>query len=168
MDCDGGTARVGLVATIGVISDTHGLLRREARAALASVDRIIHAGDIDDRATLQWLSTLGPVTAVRGNCDRGSWADTLPEQQRLTVDGVTLHVVHAIEHLTFDPQSQGVSVVISGHSHQPRKELYDGVLYFNPGSAGPRRFGRPVSLGKLHIGSDGIRGEIIVLTEDDR
>lgn len=152
------------VATIGVISDTHGLLRPEARAALTSVDRIIHAGDMDDRRTLQWLSTIAEVTAVRGNCDRGSWASALPDHDLITVEGIAIYVVHEIEHLTVDPRTQGISVVVSGHTHQPRKELQDGVLYLNPGSAGPRRYGRPVSLGRLHIGPDGVSGEIIILS----
>jgi len=151
------------VATIGVISDTHGLLRPEARTALASVDRIIHAGDIDDRRTLQWLSTIAEVTAVRGNCDRGSWASALPDHDLLTVEGTVIYVVHEIEHLVFDPRTQGIGVVVSGHTHQPCKELQNDVLYLNPGSAGPRRHGRPVSLGKLHVGPDGVSGEIIVL-----
>ena len=152
-----------VVATIGVISDTHGLLRPEARAVLASVDRIIHAGDFDDRRTLQWLTTMGEVTAVKGNCDRGSWTDTLADHQLITVEGITICVVHAIESLTFDPRSRGISVVISGHTHQPCKEWQDGVLYFNPGSAGPPRLGKPISMGKLHIRPDGISGEIIIL-----
>ena len=153
------------MATIGVISDTHGLLRPEARSALASVDRIIHAGDVDDRRTLQWLSTLAEVTAVRGNCDRGSWASALPDHALITIEGTPIYVVHEIEHLTVDPKTQGIAVVISGHTHQPRKELLDGVLYLNPGSAGPRRFGRPVSMGKLHIGPGGVSGEIIILCD---
>jgi len=151
------------VATIGVISDTHGLLRPEARAVLASVDRIIHAGDFDDRRTLQWLTTMGDVTAVKGNCDHGSWADTLADYQVLTIEGFSICVVHAIETLTFDPRSRGISVVVSGHTHQPRSEWQDGVLFFNPGSAGPPRLGKPVSMGKLHIGPDGVSGEIIIL-----
>ena len=154
---------VRLVAILGVISDTHGLLRPEARAALASVDRIIHAGDIDDRRTLQWLSTIAEVTAVRGNCDRGAWASALPDHDLITVEGFTICVVHDLEHLTVDPRAEGISAVVCGHTHQPRKEVLDGVLYFNPGSAGPRRYGRPVSLGKLHVGPDGVSGEIIVL-----
>jgi len=157
-DCYGSS-----VATIGIISDTHGLLRPEARAALASVDRIIHAGDFDDRKTMQWLTTMAEVTAVRGNCDRGSWASALPDHALLTVEGISIFVVHDIEQLTVDPRTQGISVVISGHTHQPHKELQDGVLYLNPGSAGPRRHGRPISLAKLHIGLDGVLGEIIIL-----
>ena len=153
------------VATLGVISDTHGLLRPQARAALASVDRIIHAGDIDDRGTLQWLSTIAEVTAVRGNCDRGSWASALPDHDLISVGGISIYVVHEIEHLTVDPRTQGIAVVVSGHTHQPRKELQDGVLYLNPGSAGPRRYGRPVSLAKLHIGPYGVSAEIIIMCD---
>jgi uncharacterized protein len=154
---------VQLVATLGVISDTHGLLRPEARAALASVDRIIHAGDVDDRRTLQWLATMGEVTVVRGNCDRGSWAGALPDHDLITVEGFGIYVVHDLQHMTIDPKAAGIAVVVCGHTHQPRSEMLDGVLYFNPGSAGPRRYGRPVSLGKLHIGPGGVSGEIIVL-----
>jgi uncharacterized protein len=156
---------VRTVATFGVISDTHGLLRPEARAALARVDRIIHAGDIDDRRTLQWLSTIAEVTAVRGNCDRGSWASALPDHELIAVEGISIYVVHEIEHLTVDPRTLGIAVVVSGHTHQPRKELQDGVLYLNPGSAGPRRYGRPVSLGMLHVGPGGVSGEIIILCD---
>jgi len=158
---------VGSVATIGIISDTHGLLRPEARAALSSVDRIIHAGDLDDRRTMQWLCAMAELTAVRGNCDRGSWASTLPDHALITVEGISIYVVHAIEHLTFDPKAQGIAVVISGHTHQPRKELQDGVLYLNPGSAGPRRYGRPISLAKLHVSPAGVSGEIIILAGAD-
>lgn len=155
------------VTTFGVISDTHGLLRPEARAALSSVDRIIHAGDIDDRRTMQWLSMIAEVTAVRGNCDRGAWASALPDHVIITVEGIAIYVVHEIEQLTVDPRTQGIAVVISGHTHQPRKEVQDGVLYLNPGSAGPRRVGRPVSVGKLHVGSDGVSGELIILSGAD-
>jgi putative phosphoesterase len=153
------------VATIGVISDTHGLLRPEARAALASVDRIIHAGDIDDRRTLQWLSTMGEVIAVRGNCDRGSWASALPDHDLITVEGFSIYVVHDLARITVDPKAAGIAAVVCGHTHQPRNELQGGVLYFNPGSAGPYRCGRPVALGKLHIGPAGILGEIIMLAD---
>ncbi len=156
------------MAILGVISDTHGLLRPEVRSALASVDRIIHAGDIDDRRTLQWLSTIAEVTAVRGNCDRGAWASALPDHDLTTIEGIAIYTVHEIEHLAVDPRKQDIKVVISGHTHQPRKEVQDGILYFNPGSAGPRRPGRPVSLGRLHIGPGGVSGEIIILSDVDR
>jgi putative phosphoesterase len=151
------------VATLGVISDTHGLLRPEARAVLASVDRIIHAGDIDDRQTLQWLSTMGEVTVVRGNCDRGSWASALPDHDLITIEGFSIYVVHDPARITVDPKAAGIAAVVCGHTHQPKSEMLDGVLHFNPGSAGPRRYGRPVSLGKLHVGPGGVLGEIILL-----
>jgi putative phosphoesterase len=156
---------VRLVLTLGVISDTHGLLRPEARAALASVDRILHAGDIDDRQTLQWLSTIAKVNAVRGNCDRGVWASALPDHARIDVEGHSIYMVHDLERIAVDPRAERIAAVVCGHTHQPRKEVLDGVLYFNPGSAGPRRHGRPVSLGMLHIGPNGVSGEIILLCE---
>jgi len=159
---------VWCVTTLGVISDTHGLLRPEARAALASVDHIIHAGDIDDRQTMQWLSTMGKVTAVRGNCDRGAWASSLPDHDMMTVEGFAIYVVHDLEHLTFDPRAEGLAAVVCGHTHQPRNEMLNGVLYFNPGSAGPRRSGRPISFGKLHVGPQGISGEIIILADSSQ
>jgi putative phosphoesterase len=151
------------MATLGVISDTHGLLRPEVRAAFESVDRILHAGDVDEAAVLQALGSLAPMTVVRGNMDRGGWARGLPEQVTLTVEGVKLHIVHDVYRIDVDPKADGISVVVHGHTHRPRSELLDTVLYFNPGSAGPRRYGSPVSLGLLHIGPDGVRGEIILI-----
>jgi hypothetical protein len=154
---------VRLVPTLGVISDTHGLLRPEARAALADVERIIHAGDVDEPGVLQMLAAIAPVTAVRGNMDRGAWARRLPEHATLTVDRVTIHVVHDVYALGLDPKFESIAVVVSGHTHRPRNEVLGSVLYFNPGSAGPRRHGCPVSVGKLHVGADGVRGEIVLL-----
>jgi putative phosphoesterase len=159
---------VGAMATFGIISDTHGLLRPEARAALVSVDRIIHAGDIDDPSTLQWLNTIAPVIAVRGNCDRGGWARALPDHQLLTVEGYVIYVVHDLGCITVDPKTDGIKVVVCGHTHSPRNETCDGVLYFNPGSAGPCRYGKPVSLGKLHIGPERIESEIVMLAGEKR
>ena len=130
---------------------------------MASVDRIIHAGDIDDRQTLQWLSTIADVTAVKGNCDRGAWARALPDHAVVAVEGFAIYVVHDLEHMTIDPRAEGIAAVVYGHSHQPRNEMLHGVVYFNPGSAGPRRFDRPISLGKLHVGPGGVSGEIIIL-----
>jgi putative phosphoesterase len=153
----------GPVTTLGVISDTHGLLRPEARRALGSVDRIIHAGDLDDQAVLQLLGGLAPVTVVRGNMDRGAWARALPEQANLTVEGFGIHVIHDVYRITVDPKTDGIAVVVHGHTHRPRNEVVGSVLYFNPGSAGPRRYGCPLSVGRLHVGPDGIRGEIISL-----
>ena len=156
------------VTTLGVISDTHGLLRPEARTALAAVDRIIHAGDIDDRTILQLLGALAPVTAVRGNMDRGAWARGLPDQTTLTVDSVAIHVVHDVYRIGVDPKVDGITVVVSGHTHRPRNQLHDGVLYFNPGSAGPRRYGCPVSVGRLRIEAGRVRGEIVMLDVPER
>ena len=148
---------------IGVISDTHGLLRPEAIEALHGARHIIHAGDIGDPAVLDRLSEIAPVTAVRGNVDREAWAKNIPETNVLEVDGVSIYILHILENLDLKPKSAGIAAVIYGHSHVPRQEMKDGVLYFNPGSAGPRRFQLPVTVGKL-IGQDGkIRAEIVQL-----
>ncbi len=151
------------MATITVISDTHGLLRAEARAHLAEGGRIIHAGDIDNEETLRQVAGLGPLTVVRGNCDRGPWAVRLPRIELLTVEGHVLCVVHNLAELDLDVGQAGVRAVVFGHSHVPCNERRDGVLYFNPGSAGPPRFGRPVTMGKLHLEAGKIHGEIIPL-----
>ena len=152
------------VHTVGVISDTHGLLRPEAIAALAGVERIVHAGDIGDRAVLEALGRLAPVTAVRGNNDRGAWARHIPETEVLEIGGATLYVLHDLHELDLDPQAAGFAAVIAGHSHQPRQEERDGVLYFNPGSAGPRRFRLPVSVGRLAIRRGRVTGSLTTLT----
>jgi putative phosphoesterase len=151
------------MATIGVISDTHGLLRPEVRVHFADCRRIIHAGDFDNRETLQRVICLGEVTVVRGNCDRGPWAQSLPEFELTTVEGHTICVVHTLETLRLDLRATDVSVVVFGHSHVPHNESRDGILYFNPGSAGPPRFTGPITLGKLHIEPGNVRGEIITL-----
>jgi uncharacterized protein len=152
------------VHTVGVISDTHGLLRPEAVAALAGVERIVHAGDIGDRAVLEALGRLAPVTAVRGNNDRGAWARDIPETEVLEIGGATLYVLHDLHELDLDPRAAGYAAVIAGHSHQPRQEERDGVLYFNPGSAGPRRFRLPVSVGRLAIRRGRVTGSLTTLT----
>lgn len=136
---------------IGLIADTHNLLRPEARIALKGVDRIIHAGDICDARVLRELETIAPVTAVRGNNDRGDWAHTLNETERIELGGVTIHVVHDVQELNIDPMQAGIHVVVSGHSHRPTVKRERGVLYVNPGSAGPRRFKLPVSVGFIDI-----------------
>jgi uncharacterized protein len=151
------------MATIGVISDTHGLLRPEVRVHLAGCGRIIHAGDLDNRETLQRVICLGEATVVRGNCDQGRWAQGLPDFELVTVEGLTICVVHALESLPLDPRAAGASAVVFGHTHVPLNESRDGILYFNPGSAGPVRYGKPIALGKLHIDATKIRGEIITL-----
>jgi uncharacterized protein len=151
------------MAILGVLSDTHGLLRPELRAHFAGIDRIIHAGDFDDAETLGRLAAMAEVTAVRGNCDRGAWANSLPEIGFLALEGHTLCVVHSLQSLTLDPAAAGISVVIFGHTHVPHNQSQGGVLYFNPGSAGPDRSGKPATIGKLRIEGDEIRGEIIRL-----
>src|ERR1700688_1130595 len=148
---------------VGVISDTHGLLRPEAVAALRAADHIIHAGDIGDPAILERLSKIAAVTAVRGNVDREPWAETIPETNVLEVDGVSIYVLHILENLDLKPRSAGIDAVIYGHSHVPKQEMKDGVLYFNPGSAGPRRFKLPVSIGKLILEDGRVRGELVPL-----
>jgi putative phosphoesterase len=149
---------------IGVISDTHGLLRPEALTALAGVAHIVHAGDIGGPAVLEHLARLAPVTAVRGNNDRDPWAAALPETAIVELGGVRLYVLHDRKQLALDPRAAGLAAVIAGHSHQPRQERRDGVLYFNPGSAGPRRFRLPVSVGRLTIAGGAVRGRLIELT----
>lgn len=134
---------------IGLLSDTHGLLRPEAVAFLRDADRILHAGDICDPAILETLAGIAPLTAVRGNCDRGPWAARLRETELLEAGGVRILVVHDLAGLRGVPP--GVRVVVSGHSHQPRVEEREAVLFVNPGSAGPRRFRLPVSVGELRI-----------------
>jgi uncharacterized protein len=146
---------------IGVISDTHGLLRPEAVAALRGCDRIIHAGDVGAFEILEQLSTLAPVTAIRGNIDKGEWARKLPETEVVEVGGVSIYVLHDLGKLDLKPQAAGLGVVIYGHSHAPKQEVRDGVLYFNPGSAGPQRFKLPVSLGRLTVKDGAVHAEIV-------
>ena len=151
------------VHTVGVISDTHGLLRPEAVAALTGVERIIHAGDIGERAVLDALGRLAPVCAVRGINDRGGWARGIPETEVVEIGGVMLYVLHDLHELDLDPRAAGFAAVIAGHSHQPRQEQRDGVLYFNPGSAGPRRFRLPVSIGRLTVERGRVTGTLTTL-----
>src|SRR6266850_4229337 len=148
---------------IGVIADTHGLLRPEAIAALRGSDFVIHAGDIDEPVILENLSALAPVTAVRGNVDRGPWAKKLPTSAVLEVGGVSIYVIHNLQELDLKPEAAGFAAVIYGHTHIPTQENKNGVLYFNPGSAGPRRFQLPVSVGRLFLRDGKISGEIVEL-----
>jgi uncharacterized protein len=151
------------VSTIGVISDTHGLLRPEAIAALRGSDHIIHAGDVGDPAILERLRELAPITAVRGNVDVEAWARKIPETNVLAIQGVTIYVLHDLQALDLKPESAGFRAVIYGHSHMPRREFKQGVLYFNPGSAGPRRFHLPISVGKVFVARTKLRAEILEL-----
>lgn len=140
---------------VGVISDTHGLLRPEAMDALAGVDHIIHAGDIGDANVIQELESIAPVTAVRGNVDRGDWATEWPETELFELGGRYIYLLHNLDELDIDPSSAGVDLVISGHSHKPHEYKREGVLYLNPGSIGPRRFSLPIAMARLII-SDSI------------
>src|ERR1700693_5726193 len=142
---------------VGVISDTHGLLRREAVEALRGSDHIIHAGDVGAPEILEQLAWIAPVTAIRGNVDKAEWCRKLPETEVLELGGISIYILHDLARLDLKPQAAGFSVVISGHSHIPKQEERDVVLYFNPGSAGPRRFKLPVSVGKLILQEDGVR-----------
>jgi uncharacterized protein len=137
---------------IGLISDTHGLLRPQAVRALSGVQQIIHAGDIGE-GVLEALGQIAPVAAIRGNNDKGAWAAHIPETLELRVGGVRIHVIHDLKELTLDPVAAGFDVVVSGHSHKPSVTERDGVCYVNPGSAGPRRFSLPVTLAYLELSS---------------
>lgn len=136
---------------IGLISDTHGLVRPEALAWLRGSDHIVHAGDICDASVLAELRGLAPLTVVRGNNDRGAWAAAIPAAETVVLDGVAIHVLHDIADLALDPAAAGVRVVVTGHSHRPAVDERGGVLYVNPGSAGPRRFRLPISAGELRL-----------------
>ena len=150
---------------IGVISDTHGLLRDEAVRELRRVDRILHAGDVGDPAILDRLRELAPVTAVRGNVDRGRWATALPSTEVAEIGSIAIYMLHDIGTLDLRPEAAGFRVVVYGHSHQPKMEQKSGVLYFNPGSAGPRRFDLPITVGRLTIAEGELQAEIIDLKQ---
>jgi uncharacterized protein len=156
------------VARIGVISDTHGLLRPEALAFLEGCDRIVHGGDIGSADILTKLSALAPVTAVRGNNDKGAWASGLKETERIAVGDVSIYVLHDLAMLAVDPPSAGIQVVISGHSHKPLVQRRAGVLYVNPGSAGPRRFKLPICAADLTIDGQATSARIIPLLGNSR
>lgn len=150
------------VVDIGVISDTHGLLRPDAIEALAGVAHIVHAGDVGGSDVLDGLARIAPVTAVRGNNDFGAWADRLPERARVTVAAIRLLIVHDLHDLARETLAE-VDVVIAGHSHRPLIEWRGGVLHVNPGSAGPRRFRLPIALARVSVGPDGVAGRIVDL-----
>ena len=150
-------------AVVGVIADTHGLLRPEAVAALKGVDMIVHAGDIGSAAILAELGAIAPVVAVRGNNDRDAWAASIPEIATAEIAGSRLYVIHDLKTLAGDPAGLGVDVIISGHSHQPSVRHQPGYLLLNPGSAGPRRFSLPIAVARLHLGPAGPRAEIVEL-----
>ncbi len=148
---------------IGVISDTHGLLRPQAVAALEGSPLILHAGDVGSPDILDALGAIAPVRAVRGNVDTGARVRLLPETEIIEVGQCRLLMLHDLQALDIDPRAAGFAAVIAGHSHQPKIETRGGVLYFNPGSAGPRRFNLPVSVGRLSVSGDALRAEIVEL-----
>jgi uncharacterized protein len=164
MHCE--TSSAGMI--IGVISDTHGLLRPEALAALEGCDRIIHAGDIGAPEILPRLAEIAPVTAVRGNVDKAAWAKQVPATDVLEAGVVSIYVLHRREDLDLNPEASGFAAVVCGHSHVPKAETVGGVLYFNPGSAGPRRFRLPASVGKLTVREGKVEAEIIPLAQGVR
>jgi putative phosphoesterase len=149
--------------TVGLISDTHGLLRPEALRALRGVDFIVHAGDIGSPDILEALADLAPLTAVRGNNDTADWAAHVPLRNTLAVGGVRIHVVHEMAHLKGHALQEGTRAVVYGHSHRPAIELKDGVLFVNPGSAGPRRFKLPVTVALLRLAGDSLDADIVPL-----
>jgi uncharacterized protein len=148
---------------IGLISDTHGLLRPEAKAFLEGSDYIVHGGDIGHSGILDELARIAPVTAIRGNNDYGAWAEQLRETEFLQVGGVLMYVIHDIAHLDIEPAAAGVRVVMFGHSHKPAIEERNGVLYVNPGSAGPRRFKLPIAVGELTVAGSSVSARTVEL-----
>ncbi|HKV94605.1 MAG TPA: metallophosphoesterase family protein [Candidatus Angelobacter sp.] len=148
---------------IGVISDTHGLLRPEALELLRGSEHIIHAGDIGSPDIIPALEKIAPVTAIRGNVDTQPWARRFEETEVVELAGLHIYVIHDLNALDLNPKAAGFAAVISGHSHQPKQQIKEGVLYFNPGSAGPRRFKLPISVGRLEILKGRIEAKILDL-----
>ncbi len=150
---------------VGVISDTHGLLREEALEALEGVERIVHAGDVDGPEILERLEEIAPVEVVRGNMDRGAWAARLPETTVVELKGRFIYVLHDPARLDLSPEEAGFDAVIHGHTHRPRNEVLNGVLYLNPGAAGHRRAGRPATLARLRVTPRTLDAEVVTLEE---
>jgi uncharacterized protein len=150
---------------LGIISDTHGLLRPEAIDALQSVDHILHIGDVGKPEVLTQLRELAPLTAIRGNVDRGPWAEALPTTEVFEAAGTFIYLLHDLHDLDLDPVAAGFQVVLSGHSHRPAIQTREGVLYLNPGSAGPFRFKLPVTLAYLYLGDGPPHAELVELVQ---
>jgi uncharacterized protein len=150
---------------VALLSDTHGLMRAQARAFAVGYDYIIHGGDIGSAEILDELGAMAPLIAVRGNNDRQGWAAHLPETEMIRVGGVFVYVIHDIGQLDIDPHAAGVQVIVSGHSHKPLVEQRDGILYVNPGSCGPRRFELPISVGELIVEGTKVSARTVELTE---
>jgi putative phosphoesterase len=153
---------------VGVISDTHGLLRDEAMRALAGSELILHAGDVGNPEILDRLRELAPVIAVRGNIDRGEWASSLPTTAVADAGSVSIYMLHNLEELDLDPAAAGFQIVVSGHSHKPSRVERSGVLYLNPGSAGPRRFSLPITVALLDLGRSPWEVEFVTLPSEER
>ena len=152
--------------TVGVISDTHGLLRPEAIKALAGADHILHAGDVGDAGILDRLREIAPLTAIRGNVDVSGVCGSLPATEAVELGGKVFYLVHSVHDLDIDPVAAGVAVVVSGHSHRPEIQERASVLYLNPGSAGPRRFDLPVTLARVMLVDGTVRARIVTLLKD--
>ena len=151
---------------IGVVSDTHGLLRPEVAEVFAGVRLILHAGDIGKPEVVEQLKLIAPVVAVRGNNDKGTWARMIPETELAQVDGIRIYIVHDVKDVDFDPAEKRIHVVVSGHSHRPSIDRRRTVLFMNPGSAGPRRFKLPITVGRVTIHGSAVEGEIINLVNN--
>ncbi len=151
------------MARLGIISDTHGLLRPQAVAFLHGCDRILHGGDIGNAEILAQLSTIAPVTAIRGNNDKGDWAEAIPETEFFEFGGVYVYAIHDLAQLDIEPSAAGIRVVVSGHSHKPLIERRDDIFFINPGSAGPRRFKLPISVADILIEGSAISPRIVGL-----
>ena len=152
-----------MTVRVGLIADTHGLLRPEAVAFLAGCDHIVHAGDVGDPQILDALAAIAPLTAIRGNVDTAAWAGRLPDTDLVTVGETAIYVLHDLKALDIDPRTAQVRVVVSGHSHEPVVTERHGVLYVNPGSAGPRRFRLPITAAELFVTGDSVTARICEL-----
>lgn len=148
-------------ATIGIISDTHGMVRSAVEKTFSECDHILHAGDVGDKQVLQQLEQIAPVVAVRGNMDRGLWANSLPVNEMVEIKGACFYILHDLNQLDVEPAAAGIHMVISGHTHQPEIFQKDGVTYLNPGSAGPRRFKYPVSVAIVRIENGHLSAQLI-------
>jgi hypothetical protein len=146
---------------VGLLSDTHGLLRTEVKSFLTGAHHIVHGGDICEPELLEALRAIAPVTAVRGNNDRGPWAQALPEDTLIEIGGIVIYAIHDLAGMSIDPRAAGIRVVVCGHSHKPRVEERDGVLFVNPGSPGPRRFKLPISAAELVVHGDSVTARIV-------
>jgi putative phosphoesterase len=154
------------LARLGIISDTHGLLRPQAVAFLHGCDRILHGGDIGNGEILAQLSTIAPVTAIRGNNDKGAWAEAIPETEFFEFGGIYVYAIHDLAQLDIEPSAAGIRVVVSGHSHKPLIERRDDIFFINPGSAGPRRFKLPISVADILVEGNAISPRIVELNID--